>query len=82
MSTDQKLIYVYDDFNFEQPLIMGRLYVNVISVRFLLNLANLICSPNVFNIFSVAGIILYAACFIKAHPLLNPYVFYYRHKVL
>ena len=30
MSTDQKLIYVYDDFNFEQPLIMGRLYVNVI----------------------------------------------------
>ncbi len=30
MSTDQKLIYVYDDFSFETPVVLGRFYVNVI----------------------------------------------------
>lgn len=29
MSTDQKLIYVYDDFSFEMPVVLGRFYVNV-----------------------------------------------------
>ena len=29
MSTDQKVIYVYDDFSFETPVVLGRVYVNV-----------------------------------------------------
>lgn len=30
MAAEQKLIYVYDDFSFDKPVVMGRLYVNVI----------------------------------------------------
>ena len=30
MAVEEKLIYVYDDFSFDEPVIMGRLYVNVI----------------------------------------------------
>ena len=30
MTESQKIIYVYDDFDFNEPFPMGKLYVNVI----------------------------------------------------
>lgn len=30
MAGEQKLIYVYDDFSFDKPVLLGRLYVNII----------------------------------------------------
>lgn len=30
MATAEKVIYVYDDFSYDEPILMGRLYVNVI----------------------------------------------------
>lgn len=30
MATGQKIIYVYDDFSFDSPVLLGRLYVGVI----------------------------------------------------
>lgn len=30
MATNQKIIYVYDDFSYEESVLLGRLYVNVV----------------------------------------------------
>lgn len=35
MAVSQKTIYVYDNFSFDKPVMMGRLYVNIIVSRYL-----------------------------------------------
>lgn len=57
-----------DDFHSVERLIPARSATNVAD-SFLLSRAIFICSPMVLRIFSVSGIILYAAFFICTHPL-------------